>query len=88
MKDNLSNRKTDLIDEIKPGDAVEVSSNKPLISIILSDKDGNVKKTINVFGCKCGIFIKRRGNVGYYRHIKTGKILTSPMDRIIKTNKK
>jgi len=87
MKDNLCNRKTDLIDEIQPGDAVEVSSTKPLMSIVLSDKTGNVKKTVNVFGCKCGIFIKRRGNIGYFRHIASGKILKSPMDQIVKDKK-
>jgi hypothetical protein len=87
MKQNSNNRKTDLIDEIQPGDAVEISSTKPLISIVLLDKDGNVKKTINVTGCKFGVFIKRRGNIGYFRHIASGKILTSPMDRIIKDSK-
>jgi hypothetical protein len=87
MKQNSNNRKTDLIDEIQPGDSIEVSSAEPLISIVLLDKDGNVKKTINVTGCRCGIFIRRQGNIGYFRHIKTGKILTSPMDRIVKDKK-
>jgi hypothetical protein len=88
MKDNLSNRKIEAVDNIKSGDPIEVSSAEPLISIVLSDKNGNVKKTIDVIGCRYGIFIRRQGNVGYYKHITTGKIMMSPMDRIIKTNKK